>query len=88
MPMTASIQWYSNDGAVVDKPLPFTPQSNFYRAVAQCVDFAGNEPTYMRSVMAIIPVDTNRRLVVMTNIPKQVTKAPSGAAVSSSLGYL
>ncbi|WP_146147169.1 hypothetical protein [Photobacterium aphoticum] len=87
--MTASIQWYSNASAVVNKPLPFTPQTNFYRAVAQCVKFAGNEPTYIRSVMAIIPVDGDRRLVVMTNIPKQVTKAPqAGAAVSSNSGSL
>lgn len=62
--MSTSIQWYSNAGAQVNKPLPFQPQANFYRAVAQCVAFAGNEPTYMRPVMAIIPVDANRRLVV------------------------
>ncbi|MGF1726375.1 hypothetical protein [Photobacterium nomapromontoriensis] len=64
--MSASIQWYSNSGAVVNKPLPFTPQTNFYRAVAQCVDFAGNEPTHVHYPIAIIPVDSNRRLVVMS----------------------
>ncbi|MGF1723611.1 hypothetical protein [Photobacterium nomapromontoriensis] len=64
--MTTSIQWYSNSGAVVDKPLPFEPETNYYRAVAQCVDFTGNEPTYIRQAITIIPVDSNRRLVVMS----------------------
>jgi hypothetical protein len=64
--MSTLVEWYSNAGATVNKPLPFTPESNFYRAVSQCVNFAGNEPSYLRSVMAIIPVDDKRRLVVMS----------------------
>ncbi|USD64229.1 hypothetical protein [Vibrio sp. SCSIO 43136] len=61
----SQVQWYSNSICMaVRKPLPLEPEKNFYRAVAQCVEFAGNEPSFMGIKLAIIAVDSEKRLVV------------------------
>ncbi|MDN2481123.1 hypothetical protein [Vibrio agarivorans] len=45
--------------------VPFTPFSrNFYALIAQCEEYTEQGATFINPSIAIIPMDTNRRLVV------------------------
>ncbi|MGR5209631.1 hypothetical protein ACPV4A_03710 [Vibrio rotiferianus] len=62
----ASLAIYSNaNHAPTGEELPFKPFSrNFYALIAQCENHTKSTATFINPSIAIIPLDTNRRMVV------------------------
>ncbi|SEG21712.1 hypothetical protein [Vibrio hangzhouensis] len=62
----ATVQIFSNEACMpTGETLPFEAPRNFYSAVAVCEDYAKNSVTFMATCIAIVPLEGDKRLVVM-----------------------
>lgn len=62
----ANVEIFSNQACMpTGETLPFEVPRNFYSAVAVCEGYAKTPVTFIATTIAIVPLDGDKRLVVM-----------------------